>query len=155
MTRPPDPAEAAETRRGLLIILSSPSGAGKSTLSRRLLEFDTGIDFSVSATTRAPRPGEREGREYFFKSRREFETMVAQGEMPDHAAVLGHPSGARRPPPRGLRPAPRVAPRLPRSHSLRTATLTHREQTHSQPAAPSVQLFAARAARRRSGPPRY
>ena len=98
MTRPPDPAEAAETRRGLLIILSSPSGAGKSTLSRRLLEFDTGIDFSVSATTRAPRPGEREGREYFFKSRREFETMVAQGEMLEHAEVFGNLYGTPRTP---------------------------------------------------------
>jgi len=78
------------TRRGLLIILSSPSGAGKSTLSRRLLEFDPEVRFSVSATTRPPRPGEQEGRDYFFKSRREFETMVENGEMLEHAEVFGH-----------------------------------------------------------------
>ena len=78
------------TRRGLLIILSSPSGAGKSTLSRRLLEFDPEVRFSVSATTRPPRPGEQEGRDYFFKSRREFEAMVENGEMLEHAEVFGH-----------------------------------------------------------------
>jgi len=77
-------------RRGLLIILSSPSGAGKSTLSRRLLEFDPEVRFSVSATTRPPRPGEQEGRDYFFKSRREFEAMVESGEMLEHAEVFGH-----------------------------------------------------------------
>jgi guanylate kinase len=77
-------------RRGLLIILSSPSGAGKSTLSRRLLEFDPEVRFSVSATTRPPRPGEQEGRDYFFKSRREFEAMVENGEMLEHAEVFGH-----------------------------------------------------------------
>jgi guanylate kinase len=77
-------------RRGILIILSSPSGAGKSTLSRRLLELDPEVRFSVSATTRPPRPGEREGHDYFFKSRREFEAMVAAGEMLEHAEVFGN-----------------------------------------------------------------
>ena len=77
-------------RRGLLIILSSPSGAGKSTLSRRLLESDPEVRFSVSATTRPPRPGEQEGRDYFFKSRREFEEMVAAGAMLEHAEVFGN-----------------------------------------------------------------
>jgi len=81
------------TRRGLLIILSSPSGAGKSTLSRRLLEFDPDVRFSVSATTRPPRPGEQEGRDYFFKSRREFEAMVENGEMLEHAEVFDHMYG--------------------------------------------------------------
>ena len=80
-------------RRGLLIILSSPSGAGKSTLSRRLLEFDPDVRFSVSATTRPPRPGEQEGRDYFFKSRREFEAMVENGEMLEHAEVFDHMYG--------------------------------------------------------------
>lgn len=77
-------------RRGLLIILSSPSGAGKSTLSRRLLESDPEVRFSISATTRPPRPGEQEGRDYFFRSRREFEAMVAAGEMLEHAEVFGN-----------------------------------------------------------------
>ena len=77
-------------RRGLLIILSSPSGAGKSTLARRLMAWDPTLAFSVSATTRAPRPGETDGVEYFFKSRADFEAMVAAGEMLEHAEVFGN-----------------------------------------------------------------
>ncbi len=77
-------------RRGLLLILSSPSGAGKSTLARRLMEWDPSLRFSVSATTRAPRPGEADGREYYFKSRADFEAMVAAGEMLEHAEVFGN-----------------------------------------------------------------
>ncbi len=77
-------------RRGLLVILSSPSGAGKSTLSRRLMAWDPTLKFSVSATTRAPRPGEVDGREYYFRSRAEFEGMVAAGEMLEHAEVFGN-----------------------------------------------------------------
>lgn len=77
-------------RRGLLLILSSPSGAGKSTLARRLMDWDPTLRFSVSATTRAPRPGEVDGREYYFKTRPEFESMVAAGEMLEHAEVFGN-----------------------------------------------------------------
>lgn len=77
-------------RRGLLIILSSPSGAGKSTLAKRLMAWDAGLSFSVSATTRAPRPGEEDGREYYFKTRAGFEAMVAAGEMLEHAEVFGN-----------------------------------------------------------------
>ena len=79
-----------EHRRGLLIILSSPSGAGKSTLARRLRDWDPSISFSVSATTRPPRPGEEHGREYYFHSRAEFEQMVARDEMLEHAEVFGN-----------------------------------------------------------------
>jgi guanylate kinase len=78
------------SRRGLLLFLSSPSGAGKSTLARRLMEWDPSLRFSVSATTRAPRPGEADGREYYFKTRTEFESMVAAGEMLEHAEVFGN-----------------------------------------------------------------
>lgn len=78
------------TRRGLLIILSSPSGAGKSTLARRLMDWDPTIRFSVSATTRAPRPGELDGREYYFRSRADFEAMIATGDMLEHAEVFGN-----------------------------------------------------------------
>jgi guanylate kinase len=85
-------------RRGLLIILSSPSGAGKSTLSRRLLEFDPDVRFSISATTRPPRRGEQEGRDYFFKSRREFEAMAEAGEMLEYAEVFGNLYGTPRGP---------------------------------------------------------
>jgi len=82
------------TRRGLLIILSSPSGAGKSTLARSLRDWDPSVAFSVSTTTRAPRPGEQDGREYYFRSREEFETMVARGEMLEHAEVFGNLYGS-------------------------------------------------------------
>lgn len=77
-------------RRGLLLILSSPSGAGKSTLARRLMQWDPTIRFSVSATTRQPRPGEADGREYYFRSREAFEDMVRTGEMLEHAEVFGN-----------------------------------------------------------------
>ena len=81
-------------RRGLLIILSSPSGAGKSTLARRLMAWDSTLGFSVSATTRTPRPGEVDGREYFFRSRDDFAAMVAAGEMLEHAEVFGNCYGS-------------------------------------------------------------
>ena len=81
-------------RRGLLIILSSPSGAGKSSLAKRLRTWDGAIQFSVSATTRAPRSGETHGEEYYFHSRAEFETMVADGNMLEHAEVFGNLYGS-------------------------------------------------------------
>ncbi|MCI5094806.1 MAG: guanylate kinase [Rhodobacteraceae bacterium] len=77
-------------RRGLLIILSSPSGAGKSTLARRLMTWDPGLKFSVSATTRQPRPGEEHGREYYFMTEEGFKQQVAEGEMLEHAHVFGN-----------------------------------------------------------------
>jgi guanylate kinase len=77
-------------RSGLLIILSSPSGAGKSTLAKRLMDWDKDLQFSVSATTRTPRKGEVDGRDYYFKSRDEFQQMVAEGEMLEHAEVFGN-----------------------------------------------------------------
>jgi guanylate kinase len=67
--------------------VSSPSGAGKTSLSRRLAADHLDLKLSISATTRAPRPGEEEGREYFFKSRDEFEAMIAAGEFLEHAEV--------------------------------------------------------------------
>lgn len=85
-------------RKGLLLILSSPSGAGKSTLTRRLMGWDATMRFSVSATTRAPRPGEEDGREYFFRSRAEFEAMVDAGQMLEHAEVFGNRYGTPRGP---------------------------------------------------------
>ena len=77
-------------RRGLLIILSSPSGAGKSTLTRRLREWDPDIQFSISATTRAPRPGEVDGQDYRFLTVDAFKRMVTEGEMLEHAHVFGN-----------------------------------------------------------------
>ena len=81
-------------RRGLLLILSSPSGAGKSTLARRLMEWDPTLKFSVSATTRAPRAGEVDGREYYFRNRDAFESMVKSGDMLEHAEVFGNLYGS-------------------------------------------------------------
>ncbi len=77
-------------RRGILIVLSSPSGAGKTTLSSGLLDWDPTIAFSVSVTTRQPRPGEREGRQYHFRSREEFERMATYGELLEYAEVFGN-----------------------------------------------------------------
>lgn len=77
-------------RRGLMLVLSSPSGAGKTTISRRLLDQDDGIVMSVSATTRPPRPGERDGVDYFFVDPLEFNLMVNRDELLEHAKVFDH-----------------------------------------------------------------
>ena len=76
------------TRRGLLIILSSPSGAGKSTLARALRQWDETLRFSVSATTRPPRAGEVDGTDYFFVPVEDFQRQVADGDMLEHARVF-------------------------------------------------------------------
>lgn len=81
-------------RRGLLIILSSPSGAGKSTLAAMLREWDPDLGFSVSATTRPPREGEVDGKDYFFLSEETFKRQVAEGEMLEHALVFGNYYGS-------------------------------------------------------------
>lgn len=85
-------------RTGLMVILSSPSGAGKSTLARRLMEWDGSLRFSVSATTRAPRPGEVDGVDYHFTTREAFLRMVAEGQMLEHAEVFGNLYGSPRGP---------------------------------------------------------
>ena len=66
-------------RTGLLIILSSPSGAGKSTLAQRLMAWDSRLRFSVSATTRPPRPGETDGQHYYFLTPEAFRAQVSEG----------------------------------------------------------------------------
>lgn len=81
-------------RRGLLIILSSPSGAGKSTLARKLRDWDPSLQFSVSATTRTPRVGEIDGKDYFFTDEEKFRTMVNSGDMLEHARVFGNYYGS-------------------------------------------------------------
>ncbi|MCZ4257582.1 guanylate kinase [Sulfitobacter sp. PR48] len=85
-------------RRGLLVILSSPSGAGKSTLARRLMAWDASLKFSVSATTRVPRKGEVEGKDYFFVSEENFRKWVKEGELLEHAHVFGNNYGSPRGP---------------------------------------------------------
>lgn len=77
--------------RGLLIVLSGPSGVGKGTVCRALREEeDNNLQYSVSATTRKPREGEIEGVHYFFKSREEFERMIEQKELLEHAEFVGN-----------------------------------------------------------------
>ena len=85
-------------RRGLMLVLSSPSGAGKTTISRLLLEKETNISMSVSATTRPKRPGEVEGRDYYFIDPTEFNLMVNRRELLEHAKVFGHYYGTPRAP---------------------------------------------------------
>jgi guanylate kinase len=80
-------------RRGLMLVLSSPSGAGKTTLSRGLLANDPDVVMSVSATTRAPRPGEVNGKDYCFTGVEEFLRMVQQDAFLEHAVVFGNHYG--------------------------------------------------------------
>ncbi|MFN4141060.1 MAG: guanylate kinase [Aestuariivirga sp.] len=77
-------------RRGLLLVMSSPSGAGKTTLSRRLLASDPNITMSVSVTTRAPRPGEVNGKDYHFIPQEEFVRLRDRGELLEYAEVFGN-----------------------------------------------------------------
>ena len=86
------------SRRGLMLVLSSPSGAGKTTISRELLKRETNLVMSVSATTRPPRPGETEGRDYYFKGVGEFEAMIGRGEFLEHARVFDNLYGTPRGP---------------------------------------------------------
>ena len=86
------------SRRGLMLVMSSPSGAGKTTLTRRLLEEDDDVEMSVSATTREPRPGEKEGHDYFFVSHDRFKEMIEQGELLEHAIVFENRYGTPRGP---------------------------------------------------------
>jgi guanylate kinase len=91
-------ALTAIPRRGLLFVMSSPSGAGKTTLSRRLLAADSNISMSVSVTTRKPRPGEVDGKDYHFISKDAFDNMVAAGELLEWASVFGNLYGTPRRP---------------------------------------------------------
>ncbi len=86
------------SRRGLMLVLSSPSGAGKTTICRAVLDRDPHIAMSVSATTRAPRPGEIEGTDYHFVSVARFQSMVASGEFLEHARVFDNYYGTPRAP---------------------------------------------------------
>ena len=97
MTAARRPATAI-TRRGFLLVLSSPSGAGKTTITRRLLERDPALSLSVSVTTRPRRPSEIDGRDYHFLDQAKFDRMVAQGELLEYATVFGNSYGTPRAP---------------------------------------------------------
>ena len=75
---------------GKLILISGPSGTGKSTVIARLMRLRDDVCFSVSATTRAPRPGEVDGKDYFFVTRTAFDAMVAGDELLEHAEYVGN-----------------------------------------------------------------
>ena len=92
-TSPDHEAGDALARRGLMLIMSSPSGAGKTTISRMLLERDGDIRMSVSCTTRPPRPGEVDGKDYHFISQAQFDRMVESEEFLEWAVVFGHSYG--------------------------------------------------------------
>jgi guanylate kinase len=85
-------------RRGILLVLSSPSGAGKSTITRAMLTREPSLEFSVSVTTRPPRAGEIDGRDYHFIDRERFDAMVRQNELVEHAEVFGNFYGTPRAP---------------------------------------------------------
>ncbi len=85
-------------RRGLLLVLSSPSGAGKTTLARRLMDADRDISMSVSVTTRKPRPGEENGRDYIFVDEAAFKRMAEGGELLEWARVFDNYYGTPRAP---------------------------------------------------------
>jgi guanylate kinase len=93
-----EPAAARIQRRGLMLVLSSPSGAGKTTLSRLLLEHDENIELSVSVTTRAKRPAERDGVDYSFIDHDTFRSMTERDELLEHAQVFDHSYGTPRGP---------------------------------------------------------
>jgi len=83
-------------RAGFAIVVSGPSGVGKSTIYKRVCEADRGVAYSVSVTTRPPRPGERTKVDYEFVSIEEFDALVAAGDLAESAVVHGHHYGTRR-----------------------------------------------------------
>ena len=85
-------------RRGIVLVLSSPSGAGKSTITREMLAREPGLEFSVSVTTRKPRAGEVDGQHYHFISREQFDAMVRDAGLLEHAHVFGNSYGTPRAP---------------------------------------------------------
>ena len=90
--------DAVLRRRGLMLVLSSPSGAGKTTIARRLLADDDNLSMSVSATTRAKRPGEVSGVDYLFIDKTTFNLMLNRGELLEHARVFSNFYGTPRAP---------------------------------------------------------
>jgi guanylate kinase len=95
-SRPKSSPAARDVRRGTLLVLSAPSGAGKTTLVKALLARDPSLRFSISYTTRPPRPGETAGKDYCFVDRAQFQQMVGEGAFLEHAEVFGNCYGTSR-----------------------------------------------------------
>ena len=83
-------------KRGLLFIVTAPSGAGKSTILDRLLEIFPDMEYSISVTTRPPRPGEKDGVDYHFATREEFEARIGKEEFLEYATVYDNYYGTRK-----------------------------------------------------------
>jgi guanylate kinase len=83
-------------KRGHLYVIAAPSGAGKTSLLHALMRRRPGIEFSVSCTTRKPRPGEQDGRDYHYLEHEEFDRLKEAGEFIEHANVFGNLYGTRR-----------------------------------------------------------
>lgn len=81
---------------GMLVVVSGPAGVGKGTLCRELFAQSDDLEYSVSVTTRSPRPGEKEGKEYYFRSREEFERMIENNELLEWAEFCGNYYGTPR-----------------------------------------------------------
>ena len=86
----------SEIRKGMLLVISGPSGTGKGTLIKQLMDQDPTLVFSVSATTRAPRPGEIDGVHYHFVSNEQYDQLVAEGAFVEYATVHGNRYGTLR-----------------------------------------------------------
>ena len=130
------------TRRGLLIVLSSPSGAGKSTIARMLLDADREVTMSISATTRAKRPGEADDVDYHFVDDAEFDRMITAGEFVEWAHVFGFRYGTPKAPVKdGAAPRPRhiVRHRLAGRAAAR-AGLRRASRHHLPPATSMTEL---------------
>lgn len=85
-------------KKGLLVVISAPSGGGKGTIIKELFNRDPNLRFSISATTRSPRPGEENGKQYYFISREEFEGLIGEGKMLEYAEYVGNYYGTPRDP---------------------------------------------------------
>lgn len=84
------------SRRGFMLVLSSPSGAGKTSIATKILEVDKIVNVSISVTTRTKRPAEKEGADYFFVTKEKFQEMLKNGDLLEHADVFGHSYGTPR-----------------------------------------------------------
>jgi guanylate kinase len=91
-------ADITLSRRGICLVLASAPGGGKTSVSRALLETEPELSLSVSATTRAPRPGEQEGVHYYFRTPQQFAAGVEAGDFLEHASFLGRSYGTPRAP---------------------------------------------------------